>query len=377
VLAPQALAWREWNVGPAAAAAAVEARGATAAALYHRHPPTLPQLPIGALGGAPQRRRLLHALAFATRLPPSAIGMLVRAAAATGRDSAFERFYEHLYLRGVRRAMPTRDAWRRLVGGTAILMYHSCGLPGEAGSRYRVAGDEFAWQMRWLKRRGYRPLSLREYLRLRAEGVLPPPKSVVVTFDDGYTDNLTAAYPVLRAHGIPATIFVVTAAVGGTNQWDPGGELVGRPLLSWDELARLANGGVETGAHTRSHRWLTTVDAAAVVDEVAGSRADIERTLGHAPVAFAYPGGRHDARSEAAVRASFAAACSTIWGLNDAATDPALLRRVDVSGEFSRPAFAWALAFGSYPPWLRGRARRRLAAAGPPPAPALRVGGLG
>ena len=68
--------------------------------------------------------------------------------------------------------------------------------------------------MRWLAGRGYRILSLEEYVRCRQEHRLPPPRSVVITFDDGYADNASIAAPILAKHRFPATIFLVTDLVG-------------------------------------------------------------------------------------------------------------------------------------------------------------------
>jgi peptidoglycan/xylan/chitin deacetylase (PgdA/CDA1 family) len=235
-----------------------------------------------------------------------------------------------------------------------MLMYHACGSPGEPASTYVIPLRRFAWQMRWLARRGYNVISLSEYLRCRAEHRLPPAKSVVLTFDDGYVDNLTNATPVLRQHGFPATLFVVTGHVGGSNCWDAAGDLVGRPLVSWAQVRRMVDATWDIGAHTETHCWLSEADSTRLEAELAQPRAALEPVLGHPVTTFAYPGGRHDARSASALaRAGYVAACSSHHGANDFGTDPFLLRRAEVRGDASRLRFACAVAFGSARPWAR------------------------
>ena len=371
VLVRGATAEFECEASLALASARVVERGASEVALFREHADALPHLQLATFGSRRLPHRVPHRLLLAASLPVwvlAGVARLAGAAGARGPAGPWSLLYEHLYWRGVRRAVPCRGTWDALTSGVVILLYHACGVPGERGSRYVVPGERFAWQMRWLARRGYRVLALDEYLRCRAEHRHPPPRSVVITFDDGYADNLSVAHPVLRSHGFSATVFVVTSWVGRANGWDPGGDLAGRPLLTWRELKDLAGSGFGIGAHTRSHSRLPTLDDESVEEEVAGSRADIERRLAVHVGAFAYPGGMHDARSEGAVaRAGYVGACSTRPGLNDAGTATGLLRRVDVHGGFSRSAFAWSLAFGTFPPWLRWRsaaAPRRGAHAG-------------
>ena len=79
-------------------------------------------------------------------------------------------------------------------------------------------------------------------------------------------------YDELRRHGFGATVFVVTGHVGGFNDWDAPPPGRGRQaMLSWDDLAELAASGVEIGAHTRSHRNLTTLGDDAIVEEMRAS----------------------------------------------------------------------------------------------------------
>jgi peptidoglycan/xylan/chitin deacetylase (PgdA/CDA1 family) len=229
-------------------------------------------------------------------------------------------------------------------------MYHAVGARGEGVARYRIPGARFARQMAWLYLRRYPVLPLEDLLRYRLEYRLPPARALVITFDDGYADNGAVAYPILRRYGFPATVFLVSRAVGGTNAWDKDGELVGRQLLSWAEIRALQEDGLSFGAHSQHHVPLTEVPSATVCAEVAGSRADLERELGRPVTTFAYPHGKHDTRTQEAVaEAGFLGACCSVAGLNDPAVSQFALRRSEVRGTDSLLGFALL-------PWL-GRTR--------------------
>ncbi len=149
-----------------------------------------------------------------------------------------------------------------------------------------------------------------------AEGNLPP-RSVVVTFDDGYTSTLRAV-PILEEFGFPGTVFVVTNFVEsgaplswkGIEQWlrpETVGEL---RSLSWLELEQLATSGWEVGSHTLTHPLLTGTNDQSLSDELLQSRAVIERRLGRCS-SIAYPYGVADQRvAEAARRAGYEVGCT-------------------------------------------------------------------
>src|SRR5262249_50778983 len=122
------------------------------------------------------------------------------------------------------------------------------------------------------------------------------PRSVVLTFDDGYLDTLTIALPILREFGFTATCYVVAGAVGHSSHWtDPA------PLMDWAGVRAWLDAGMGIGSHTASHPDLTTLDTAALRSEIAGSRARLEDRLGVPVRSFAYPFNRLDARALDAV----------------------------------------------------------------------------
>ena len=151
---------------------------------------------------------------------------------------------------------------------------------------FRTWPDTFARQIETLLREGYRPLTPAQ---LAAAGEARE-RWALVTFDDAYVDFETHAWPVLRALGVPAAVFVISAHVGGTNAWDE---------LRWAEHAHLGAGalrrlhaaGAVIGSHTRTHRPLVRLDADELEVELRGSQAELEALLGAPVRALAYPGG--------------------------------------------------------------------------------------
>ncbi|MEA2482283.1 MAG: colanic acid/amylovoran biosynthesis glycosyltransferase [Thermoleophilaceae bacterium] len=246
---------------------------------------------------------------------------------------------------------------------------------------------ELERQAAWIGERAA-PVSLDDVLAARAGREPLPPRAVLVTFDDAYRDFADRAWPLLQEHGVPATLFVATAYPGWQGHgfwWDrlhralartarrdplptPAGALplatasdrerahralaamlhaaphdqamatlerilglIGDaepvcPVLGWDELRRLAAEGVALAPHTRTHARLDRVSRARAREEIAGSRADLEREIGGCPPAFAFPAGGWDQQSTALLEdEGFALAFTTRRGPNDL-TQPDWLR---------------------------------------------------
>jgi peptidoglycan/xylan/chitin deacetylase (PgdA/CDA1 family) len=190
-----------------------------------------------------------------------------------------------------------------------ILTYHSLDTSGSVVS---VAPGLFADQMRCLADLGVRGVTLREVVAHRAATGSWPAQRVVLTFDDGYANFADLAWPVLLRHGFTATLFLISGYVGGWNDWAaPPAGFGRRAMLSWEQVAALAAGGVEIAAHTRTHRNLPSLSADDADDEIVGARHDIEHHLQQPVDSFAYPFGRLNAATEAIVRRGFQAACTT------------------------------------------------------------------
>ena len=330
-----------------------ERAGASAWKIYQRTPAMLDHLGLGEFEDQGPLTAAVRRVLLASNVPPV---WLLRA----GRGWRWARFVRrYAFWRGVRAAVGDRDTWERLTTGVSILMYHAIGADGEPGSRYILPAREFAWQLRWLRRNGYPILGLAEYLRCRAERRLPPARSVILTFDDGYRDNAELAEPLLAAGEGTATIFLVTDLLGTSNAWDPTGALAGRPLMSWNDAVRLEGKTLSFGPHSRSHRPMSGRDAATLRDEIGGSWAAVVQHLrGPVPV-FAFPFGAHDDAACKGVEAVGLAAALTVRpGRNGPAAPLMRLRRLEVRGDEGRSRFSLLLRWGT-DRWRRRQGRRR------------------
>ena len=328
-------------------AADAQKSGAAWVKLYQRHPPMLSHL-FGSFAEGSRREILLQRALLSLNVPPRLLAFIGPALAKRSWSYAWYRFLDnYCYWRGVRQAVPERDTWHRLTHGTPILMYHAFGGSNDSASRYVLPVRRFERQMAWLKKMGYEVISLEELLRCRRENRLPPARSVVITIDDGYADARTFAYPILRGHGFPATIFLVSDSVGRGNSWDTEGELAGRPMLSWSDIRALLSDNIQFGAHTRTHPALPSLSAEQARQEIEGSRADLESKLQVPIRIFAYPYGQYTSKDQAiSEQAGFLGSCSVRSGFNTPKTPFHALRRIEIHGTDTLAHFALKLWLG-------------------------------
>jgi peptidoglycan/xylan/chitin deacetylase (PgdA/CDA1 family) len=222
-------------------------------------------------------------------------------------------------------------------GGIPILMYHYVAdVPPSTGpyaSGLTVRTGDFDDQMRYLAHNGYQTVDLGDlYLARRGLKTLPP-KSVILTFDDGGLDNYRVAFPILVKYGLRGTFFVVTGKVGAVGQMD------------WDDLRVMADQGMSVDSHTVSHPVdLRVVDDPRLARELGDSRTAIAQNLGLAPESLSYPSGRYDERVAAAAKAAgYLLAVSTNSG-SDAGTDADFqIRRIRVAAFESLEGFSSSL----------------------------------
>lgn len=223
-----------------------------------------------------------------------------------------------------------------------ILMYHNIAPAPRDLRVYRslfVSPGAFGRQMGLLHRLGYIGLSMSaamSYLRGEQQG-----RVAVITLDDGYADNLESALPALQKYGFSATTYVVSGSIGRFNAWDAERLGIRKPLMTAAELRAWRAGGMEIGAHTRSHPRLTRCDGARMRDEIHGSKADLEDCLGAAVTQFCYPYGDVDDRVVAVTReAGYVAATATRRGRAVPGSDLWRLPRVQVARHHLLPQFA-------------------------------------
>lgn len=208
-----------------------------------------------------------------------------------------------------------------------ILTYHSI---DESGSVISTAPEVFRRQMQSLSENGYKAVTLNEFIDTVSQDTTPFRKTVVLTFDDGFQNFFSHAFPILDEFGFKATVFLVTDFCGKNNNW-PGNPTEFPPsrLLSWQEIKELHNYGIEFGDHTRTHPDLTKIPKSRLGCEILESKAMIEDFLGSEVTTFAYPFGKLNAQVKQLVQQSYKAACSTNLGKIAADSDLFCLERID------------------------------------------------
>lgn len=169
-----------------------------------------------------------------------------------------------------------------------VLAYHSINpLPySKESSALTVHPDQFEAQIRLLQRMGFRNISAKELLAKPNS----KEKRFLISFDDGYKDNLTFALPILRKLHCSALIFLSTRGMEDGFEIDaPYPVFI--PFLSWDEVREMEEFGIEFGSHTINHAHLSQLDKAALQKEIEDSKEVLEDKLMHKTEYFCAPYG--------------------------------------------------------------------------------------
>ncbi len=242
---------------------------------------------------------------------------------------AFSRFLRELA--GDARCAPEEPSRRHGQERLWILMYHDVVPDGEPGGAWTVTESQLRADLEWLTDHGY-TFYLPEEL---AKGTRLARKSVMLTFDDGYIDNYTLAFPLLREYGAKA---VIAPVVGKIEAGDPA-------FLSWDKCREMADSGwVELGSHTFALHDETengvcrlpgeTQEAYAgrVFPDLMNSIRTIEAQTGHRVYYLAYPNGVTDDYAAPFVAAHFAMSVVTRYGAADISEGLYELPRLNIDG---------------------------------------------
>jgi peptidoglycan/xylan/chitin deacetylase (PgdA/CDA1 family) len=199
-----------------------------------------------------------------------------------------------------------------------ILMYHrvvpTISEPDPFGNC--ISLHSFKSHLRWLSRLGYASVSLDAIAALAADPehrVALPKRAVAITFDDGYRDNHDYAMPALAAHGFTATIFLVSGAIGGDNEFDRANTPERVPMLTAGQIQKMHRAGLTFGSHTHSHPNLEELPCESAAGEITTSREEIEAVVQARVHHFSYPYTRVNSYLENQVReAGYHSACAGV-----------------------------------------------------------------
>ncbi len=321
---PEVLLAGEQAGGPTPAATSAAALAPTTAAVA-TVPPTAtipdPTIPANAGGQRPS-----NPTATATVPPTTAPPTVTPTTAARPASSIAPTVALQPIVPTSTAAPPTPTPRPRGTTIIPILMYHYVRVVTDPkdtiGIGLSVKPALFAQQMQYLADNGYTTLTMQEVYDILQGRKSLPARPIALTFDDGYRDFYTAAWPVLQQHNFKATNYVITNFIG----WDA--------YMTWGMLQELSEGGqVEIGAHTRSHVDLRTLSADKLQDELLGSKTILETGLGRPVGAFCYPAGFYNAGVIAAVkRANYLTATTELPGAKQNIQEQFALPRIRVNG---------------------------------------------
>jgi peptidoglycan/xylan/chitin deacetylase (PgdA/CDA1 family) len=236
-----------------------------------------------------------------------------------------------------------------------ILCYHSVGHgdPCDDPEFLRVPPERFIAQLDLLAGAGARFTTVGEIARRLQQGTASG--LVAISFDDGYQDNHDMVLPILEQRNLTATVFVTMGLVGQPSPWLA--ERSGVRMMTRSEIRRMADAGIELGAHTLSHPDLTTIDRAQCQAEVEGSKQQLEALIEREVVTFAYPYFHFD---DAAREVVLEAGLTGFAGLSRGSfADPGAVPRVLVTGKDGLTTLMLRIC-GVYEPVLHSRPGRLL-----------------
>lgn len=221
-----------------------------------------------------------------------------------------------------------------------VLMYHNIDENAPL-SKLSVSPQSFKRQMGFLKRHNYNVVSLEELADLMAKGRIPY-KTIAVTFDDGYENNYTNAFPVLKELGLEATIFISPALIGEEG------------YSTWEQIIDMRESGlVAIGSHSMTHAYLPDLPQQKLDMEIFDSKRSIESHIRKDVSAFSYPaGGFNDYVRERVIKAGYKIAVATNPGKKYPRHDLFAMKRIRISGTSDNLFVFWIEASGFYT-WIK------------------------
>lgn len=219
-----------------------------------------------------------------------------------------------------------------------ILNYHGIDTPNLGDDTPKVSPQLFEKQMAFIQRMGYRVISPDEYIEsLKSHKRLK--NAVIITFDDGYVDNYSYAFPVLKKYGFPATIFLIAEKTGKHTRF-----------LNYEQIKEMQKYGITFGSHTISHRYLPAIkNEEELKNEIFGSKEMLERNLKTRINYISYPVGGYSRHIIDLVKqAGYQAAFTTNRGRKKLNQNIYGLKRIKITSNDTHWLSLWAKTSGYF-----------------------------
>ena len=206
--------------------------------------------------------------------------------------------------------------------GVPVLYYHS--VKESADNEVTITPEILKKQLQYIKDQGYTTITITELKDYLLNNSPIPPKSIIITFDDGYMDNYNNAFPILKNLNMVATIFCITSNLDGSY------------YLSKAAIKEMSNYGIDIESHTITHPKLDTLSYEHQLRELEGSKKILEDITGKKVTAIAYPFGNfNDNTIKAAKNAGYILGFTTNRGFSDRNDNKLKLDRIYISSKYS------------------------------------------
>lgn len=205
-----------------------------------------------------------------------------------------------------------------------ILMYHHIAdLPSNASELDRtwtVSPANFEAQIAMVAQRGFHTVTMAQVASYLKKGQPLPSKPIVVSFDDGWAEGYTIAFPILKKYNLIGTFFVYTGALDH------------KAFLQWAQLEDMSRAGMDIESHTQSHPHLRDLSPDQALQEIAGSKAILEKRLGKPVSSIGYPFGEYsNSVIDLVKRAGFESAVTIAAGYKQRPDEVYTLHRTRIS----------------------------------------------
>ena len=237
--------------------------------------------------------------------------------------------------------------------GLRVLMYHKLSDSDSDGLTVKV--DVFEKQLSYLTKHDYQPITIEQLIQYQYRGSKLPDKPVLITFDDGYENNYTYLYPLLKKYGLKATIFLPVGFIGKSNFWDEGNE----PIMNYERLKEMSSTFIEFGLHSFSHINHAGLTEDEVIHDITECKVKLTENAVPFVPAIAYPYGAYPREEKRYAKyREVLTSNGILFGFRIGnkinklpISDPYSVKRIDVRGTNSFFEFKIKMLFGRVKPF--------------------------